>query len=82
MNRPKPKLIEGSRDELTRQGFAWIETRKCKLCGSFIEVWRTEAHTRVALEIRPEENWKLFPHVYFCGGERKPKPVPQTELFA
>lgn len=81
MARPKPKPIHDTRDELTRRGFRWIETRKCKLCGQFIEIWSTEAHTRVALEVRPDEEWRLFPHVYYCRGERKPKPAPQTELM-
>ena len=80
MNRPKP--IEGSRDELIREGFRWIETRKCKICGSFIEIWHTPACSRVALEVRPDQEWKLLPHVYLCAGVRKPKPeTPQTEMF-
>lgn len=78
--RPKPKPIRHTYEELVRAGFRWIETRKCKLCGVFIEVWATEARTLVALEVRPDEEWKHLPHVYYCRGERKPKLVPQTEL--
>lgn len=75
------RQIHHGRDELTRAGFAWIKSRTCKLCGVFIEIWRTDVKSRVALEVRPDEEWKLFPHVYYCRGVKKPKPAPQSELL-
>jgi hypothetical protein len=82
MKRPLSKPIEHGRDELTRQGFGWIEMRKCKRCGVFIEIWGTPTPgARIALEIRPEIDWKLLPHAYFCTGA-KPAKTEQTELFA
>lgn len=76
------KFIEHSREDLSCQGFTWIETRKCKRCDQFIEIWGTPTPgARVALEIRPDLDWKLLPHATFCTGE-KPKTTEQAEMFA
>ena len=77
---PRQK-IPNTRSELERAGFRWIHSRQCKLCGAWIEIHTTPAHTRVALEIRPEEEWKLFPHLYYCTVASLPKPAKQAEMF-
>ena len=75
----EPKTIEHTREELTQLGFRWIESRKCKRCGVFIEIWSTPAHTRIALDLQPDLGWKLVPHIGYCKG---PKPAAkQAEMF-
>ena len=69
-----PKHIEHRRATLVWLGCAWVETRKCKRCGVYIEIWRGHKREREALEVRPELEWKLVRHSYFCREtERKPE---------
>jgi hypothetical protein len=85
----RDKKIEAGRTELERRGFSLFEVRACKLCGVDIEIWRDPAGTKIPLELHPELDWKLTPHVESCRQLRKRvldpeqlgKPAEQGGLF-
>lgn len=65
-------MIDHKRRDLEALGVEWRETRPCKRCGKIIEIhWAPPDGKLLALEVRPELDFKLRSHVEYCTGQEQ-----------